>query len=254
VLVVGVVAAPASRPRLLRRARQIERKTPPAEVPLSLVTFVKGTRPLGDQRDASGQLDRIRVTDAEQQQWVREGLGVLNLAIRAHRAGAPDPYAVEVTRRDARRVRIGYGTTEEVQDGLWQEAVELAAPLRSRLKRVERLRPSEAVAAVLAGRSEVLEAEDLLLRALIDLDQGRTRAAAYQAAAAMRLLPGELGSRPGTGGLDLESLANSAQRTEELARSAAGEPLDSDQVRELESIIDAVEILLDSWRADSSES
>jgi hypothetical protein len=179
---------------------------------------------------------------------------VLNLAIRAYRAGAPDPYTVEVTRRDARRVRIGYGTTEEVQDGLWQEAVELAPPLRSRPKRVERLRPSEAVAAVLAGRGEVLEAEDLLMRALIDLDQGRTRAAAHQAAAAMRLLPGELGSRPGIGGLDLESVARSAQRTEELASSAAGGPLDSDQVRELESIIDAARNLLDSWRDSSSES
>jgi hypothetical protein len=155
---------------------------------------------------------------------------------------------VEVTRRDARRVRIGYGATEEVRDGLWQEALELPPPLQSRPKRIEQLRPAEAVAAVLAGHSEVLEAEDLLLRTLIDLDQGRTRAAAYQAAAAMRLLPLELGSRPPSEALNLESVADLAQRMEELASAAAAGPLEGADVRELESIIDAAVDLLGAWR------
>jgi hypothetical protein len=250
VLVVGVVEAPASRPRLLRRAHKIERETTPAEVPLSLVTFVKGTEPLGHQREAAARLDAIRFSEAAQQRWVHEGLGVLNLAIRAYRAGAPDPYAVEVTRRDARRVRIGYGGTDEVRDGLWQEALELPPPLGSRPKRLERLRPSEAVAVVLSGQSEVLEAEDLLMRALIDLDQGRTRAAAYQAAAGMRLLPRELESHPPSEALDLGSVVNLARRTEDLVAGGAGAaPLEGDQVRELEGIIEAVEDLLGAWRS-----
>jgi hypothetical protein len=248
VLVVGVIAAPASQARLLRKARQAERQAPPAEVPLSLVTFVRGTDPLSHPRDAARRLDAIRVSEGEQQRWVRQGLGVLNLAIRAYRTGAPDPYAIEVTRRDARRVRIGYGTTEEVQDGLWQDAVELPPPLRSRMKRIERLRPAEAVAVVLSGDAEVLESEDLLLRALVDLDQGRTRAAAYQAAAAMRLLPLELGSRPGADRIDLESLAEPAQRAEELAGLAAAGPLETADVQDLESIIESVEDVLDAWR------
>jgi hypothetical protein len=248
VLVVGVVAAPASHTRLLRKARQAERQAPPAEVPLSLVTFVKGTEPLSHPRDAARRLDAIRLSEDEQQRWVRRGLGVLNLAIRAYRTGAPDPYAIEVTRRDARRVRIGYGTTEEVQNGLWQEAVELPPPLRSRPKRIERLRPSEAVAVVLSGEAEVLESEDLLLRALIDLDQGRTRAAAYQAAGAMRLLPLELGSRPGANRIDLASLAEPAERAEELVALATAGPLEAADVQELESIIEAVEDVLDAWR------
>ena len=253
VLVVGVVAAPASQTHLLRKARQAERHAPPAEVPLSLVTFVKGTQPLSNRREAARRLDAIRVSEDEQQRWVREGLGVLNLAIRAYRTGAPDPYAMEVTRRDARRVRIGYGTTEEVQDGLWQDALELPPPLRSRPKRIERLRPAETVAVVLSGDGEVLEAEDLLLRALVDLDQGRTRAAAYQAAAAMRLLPLELGSRPGTDRIDLASLAEPAQRTEELVGLAAAGPLEAADLHELESIIEAVEDLLDVWRYEHSD-
>jgi hypothetical protein len=248
VLVVGVVAAPASPTRLLRKARQAERNAPPAEVPLSLVTFVKGTEPLSNQREAARRLDAIRISEGEQQRWVREGLGVLNLAIRAYRTGAPDPYAMEVTRRDARRVRIGYGTTEEVQDGLWQDAVELPPPLRSRMKRIERLRPAEAVAVVLSGEGQVLEAEDLLLRALVDLDQGRTRAAAYQAAAAIRLLPLELRSHPGASRIDIESLAEPAERAEELAALAGAGPLDVTNVHELEAIIEAFEDLLDAWR------
>jgi hypothetical protein len=248
VLVVGVVAAPASQARLLRRARQAERQAPPAEVPLSLVTFVKGTEPLSTPRDAARRLDAIRASEGEQQSWVRQGLAVLNLAIRAYRTGAPDPYAIEVSRRDARRVRIGYGTTEEVQNGLWHDAVELPPPLRSRPKRIERLRPSEAVAVVLSGEAEVLESEDLLLRALIDLDQGRTRAAAFQAAGAMRLLALELGSRPGANGIDLESLDEPARRADELAVLAAAGPLETADVEELEAIVEAVEDVLDAWR------
>jgi hypothetical protein len=248
VLVVGVVAAPASQTRLLRRARQAERQAPPAEVPLSLVTFVKGTEPLSNPRDAARRLDAIRVSEAEQQRWLRQGLGVLNLAIRAYRTGAPDPYAIEVTRRDARRVRIGYGTTEEVSIGLWQDAVELPPALRSRAKRIERLRPSEAVAVVLSGQAEVLESEDLLLRALLDLDQGRTRAAAFQVAGAMRLLPLELRSRPGAHRIDIDSLAEPAQWAEELAGLAAAGALEADDVQELESIIESVEDVLDAWR------
>jgi hypothetical protein len=94
----------------------------------------------------------------------------------------------------------------------------------------------------------VLESDDLLLRALIDLDQGRTRAAAFQAASAMRLLPRELESQPPTHPIDRDSLAERARRTEELADAAAAGPLDGDQVRELESIIDTVESQLDTWR------
>src|SRR5258708_3043681 len=115
---------------------------PGARVGLGAV--VKGGEPVGREGGAGGRLEAIRVSENEQQRWVRDGLAVLNLAIRAFRTGAPDPYAMEVTRRDARRVRIGYGSTEEVQDGLWQDAVELPPPLRSRVKRIEPLRPPEA--------------------------------------------------------------------------------------------------------------
>jgi hypothetical protein len=253
VLVIGVVGAPAGQRRLLRRARQIESGTPPAEVPLSLVTLVKGTQPLASKSAATSRLETLRFSESEQRRWVEDGLRVLNLAIRGYRAGAPDPYALEVTRRDARRTRIGFGTTEDVQNGLWREAVELAPELQPRPKRIERLRPSEAVASVLSGKSEVLEAEDLLLRALVDLDQRRTRGAAFGVAGAMRLLASELSSGPEAVGLDLESLAPRAQTAEQLASAAAAGPLDSVQVQELEAVIDAVQELLGAWRYQRTE-
>jgi hypothetical protein len=248
VLVVGVVGAPTSKRRLLRKARPIAPEAAPAEVPLSLVTFVKGTQPLSDGTEAANQLDAIRFSEADQQRWVDEGLKALNAAVRAYRVGAPDPYAFDVTRRDARRIRIGYGTTADVSEGRWRKALELPPPASGRRKLAERLRPAEAVAAVLSGKSEVLEAEELLLRALIDLDHGRTRAAAYQVAGAMRLMRAELESNSRTDGLDVQNLAARAQQAEQLVGAAAVGPLAPAQVEELESIIEAVVDRLDQWR------
>lgn len=243
VLVVSVVGvAPAPR-RLLRRARPVQADAPLAPVPLSVVTFVKGTEPIDDPRTAAGRLDALRYSEAGQRRLVDEGLAVLNRAIRAYRLGAPDPYATEVTRRDARRVRIGFGTTEQVQDGDWEQAVEPPPEIGARPSRTERLRPAEAVAAVLAGRWELFDAEDLLLRALVELDQGRTRAAAHQAAAAMRLLRVELDGRD-VSGLDVPALAEQARRAQQLADAP-----ELPDPRAIESIVDGVAAALDTWRA-----
>ena len=244
VLVVGVVSAPASRPKILRRARVVERGAPPAEVPLSLVTYVKGTEPFADTREAKRALENVRFSEREQQLWVERGLTILNAAIRAYRAGAQDPYALEVTRRDARKVRIGYGSTEDVQDGSWLEAIELADPPAPKPSRIERLRPAEAVAAALAGESTVLESEDVLLRALIDLDNGRARAAAFQVAAAMRLLSSELG----VGAPELARLAGHARRADELEAAAAASELGATEISDLEAVIAAVDEALEARR------
>jgi hypothetical protein len=253
VLVVGVVGAPVSQPRVLRRSRPARQQAGAAEVPLSLATFVKGTVPVSDERDAKRRLDAIRFSEEQQDACVREALGVLNVAIRAHRAGAHDPYAIEVTRRDARRVRIGYGTTEEVQEGRWQAAVELPPPTGPRSSRIERLRPPEAVASVLTGRSRVLQAEDVLLRALVDLDHQRTRGAAFQVAAAIRLLPLELGPDSWEAIPGLRSLEDRAGRAAELEAAAGSRELDDGEVGELEAIIDAVDGVLDRWRYEGGE-
>jgi hypothetical protein len=248
VLVIGVRGAPAGRLRLLRRPRAVDPDMDPATVPLTVVTFVKGTDPLDSAAAAAARLDGLRYAEAAQDALVGEALGVLNLAIRAHRVGAPDPYALEVTRRDAREVVIGHGTTEEVQDGRFSQAFELPPPVPLRLTRIARLRPTEAVATLLSGRGDVLEAEDVLARAVVDLDNARTRGAAHQAAAAMRLLRGELAERADRDGLDIQSLAALAQRAETLAAAATTGPLTTAKVGELEELVDSVAGILDGWR------
>jgi hypothetical protein len=248
VLVVGVVEAPAARPKLLRRARPADVSAGPAAVPLSLVTFVKGTRPFQDEREASSLLGQVRQSEEAQDAFVGEALEVLNLAIRAHRAGTHDPYALEVTRRDARSVRIGYGSTEEVQEGRWRTAIELPPPSGRRPRRIERLRPAEAVAGVLAGHATVLESEDLLVRGLIDLDNGRTRAAAFQVNAALRLLTAETGADAPP---EVQAVCGLAGRAGALEASAAEGSLSEAQAAELESIIDEIAAALDARRYDS---
>jgi hypothetical protein len=252
VLVVGVTSAPAHFPRLRRKGHDVQSAAAPDEVPLALVTLVKGTAPLDDDGEAQRRFDAMRSSDEDQQDWVDEGLEVLNRAIRAYRAGAHDPYVLEVARRDARRVRIGYGTPDDVQDGGWLAAFELAPPIGVRSKRTERLRPSEAVAGVLSGRGRVLEAEDVILRALVDLDHGRTRAAAHQLRAAMHLFAGELGAQAPTG-QGRPDLAALAAKAEQLAAAASDRPLDDAEVAALEQIIDAMDDLVDAWRYEAVE-
>jgi hypothetical protein len=251
VLVVGVASAPARR-HLRRRGRDVYSAAPPAEVPLSVVTFVRGTAPLDDDLEAQRRYDAMRSSEEDQQDWVDDGLEVLNRAIRAYRAGAHDPYVLEVARRDARRVRIGYGTTEDVQEGGWLAALELPPPIGVRSSRVERLRPSEAVANVLSGRGRVLEAEDVILRALVDLDHGRTRAAAHQVHAAMSLFADELGAQAPTG-RRRPDLATLAGKAEELAAAASRRQLDGAEVQALEQLIDAMDELVDAWRYEAGE-
>lgn len=251
VLIVGVAGAPAGagRPRLLRRARPAVAGSAPADVPLSVLTFVKGTQPFALEREAVRRLGEIRFSEGDQQQLLAEGLEAVNLAIRAYRVGAPDPYRIEVLRRDARVVRIGVGSTEQLRDGDWHDAIELAPGVPARRTRVERLRPAEAVGAVLAGASPLLEGEELLLRALIDLDHGRSRAAAHQASGAMRLLWHELSSLPeGSVPFRLDDLSDSRRSAERLAARADEGPLDGAAVRELEQLVDRIGELLDRWR------
>jgi len=60
-------------------------------------------------------------------------------------------YAIEVTLRDARRVRIGYGATEQVQEGRWEAALELSPLTGRRSTRNRASGPAEAVASVTLG-------------------------------------------------------------------------------------------------------
>ena len=249
VLTVGIIGAPAGqRIALLRRARPVRGEGDTGEVPLSILTFIEGSAPIASQREADRLLGEIRVSADAQESWIRRGLETVNLAIRAHRICAPEPYAIDVTRRDPRAIRIGHGTTEQVQEGRWSEAIDIPRPPGGKVNRIQRLRPAEAVAAVLSGRHRLFEAEDLLVRTLLDLDHGRSRAAAHQAGAAMRLLRAELSGADDLDGLDLHGLAEHSRRTLEIAELADAGPLDDDTLRELGETVDATIAAIDLWR------
>jgi hypothetical protein len=121
---------------------------------------------------------------------VEAALVELNALLRAHRAAAADPYAREIARWHANVVRIGYGTGEQVADGRFDQAYEVPEPTRRASS--EGLAPQERLAAILSGSDRVLVAEELVLRARLDLEAGRPREAALQARVALEALLAEL--------------------------------------------------------------
>jgi hypothetical protein len=123
---------------------------------------------------------------------VRAATRIVNRALSALRAAAGDPLVQDVGATKALAVRLGHGTGDELADGRWTEARELARPRRGRLDDVD---PQSRVAAVLAGRDEVHPAETLMLRARLDLQQGRRAEARYGLRAARAALQEEPSSR-----------------------------------------------------------
>jgi hypothetical protein len=91
--------------------------------------------------------------------------------------------------------RVGFGEGEEVAHGRWSEARELIAGSR-RHRRTAALAPHARLAAVLGGREQPLVAEELALRARLDLDNGRDRAAALQVRVALDAAVAELAGEP----------------------------------------------------------
>jgi len=117
-------------------------------------------------------------------------LRVLSRALHAHRVARADPYARDVSLRQALVVRIGFGDGEAVADGLYAEAWELPSEGRGTHRSIEA--PEERFAALLGGREQVLACEELVLRARADLDAGRLRQAALQARVGLECVLAEL--------------------------------------------------------------
>lgn len=195
-LISEVVEAPAHRLAPRRREAPAGAERSPAEEPrpvaLSVITLVEADRPLAEDA-ARTELDRFR---AEPERWAERTAGALaavNVAARAFRTAAADPYLADVAASDPRDVVVGYGRRGAIGAGSWLGAFVLpraastaAGPTLAELRVLHR------VAGALDGRVHPFEAEDLALRALADLDQGRLRAAAAQAAAAAAVLRAEL--------------------------------------------------------------
>jgi hypothetical protein len=195
VLLLDVEPAPAVKRRRLRGAQAGSDAGP---VALAIATHVKASLAGdGDGDEAVRWVTACQEDPALQGAWVDEALRIVNRAIRAHRATCGDPYFTELTATDPRAARIGFGAASEVSAGRWRHAFAVV-PLKSpKLGHAERSVPSEVVAAALAGHPVSLQADELILRALLDLDQGRTGLAALQLHAAARMLAAEVGDEHG---------------------------------------------------------
>jgi hypothetical protein len=207
--------------RRARRGVAVEDGAEGEPVQVVRATLV-GAEPVADPE---AWLEALRRDADAREAEVDAGLRELNAIIRAHRAAAADPFAREVGRWQANAVRIGHGSGDQVADGRWTDAYELPEP-RERVRRSEGLMPQERLAAILGGSSHPLVAEELVLRARLDLDGDRPREAALQARVALEALRAE---RP--------EAAETLEGHRDAVARAANAALEGDPPRELQDAV-----------------
>ncbi|MHB8690471.1 MAG: hypothetical protein ACYDHH_04430 [Solirubrobacteraceae bacterium] len=214
---------------------------PPPEVALVVATVVLASEPIANADTAAGSelLAAWERDYARQRLLLDRALAIVNRGVRAYRAAALDPYAIEVMELDPRAIRFGLGAPGAIGAGQWLQAftMQIDAPA-SDPRSVEELRIGASVGAVLAGRAVVFEAEDLALRALLELRHGRLRAAGALARASVEVLKQELrGSLTdeqlqrvaAVAGDDPELLEATALHVLETAAAFRGEQLRADE-------------------------
>jgi hypothetical protein len=136
---------------------------------------------------AEGQA-RSWLDDLDPERDARAAVAVLNRVLHSHRIATADPYLHEVSPSQALVIRAGWGEGEQIAFGRWLHARDLPAIRRGpagkrrRLKtdHTAALRPEERLAEMLGARGASLLCEDLVLRARLDLDQGRLALAAVE--------------------------------------------------------------------------
>jgi hypothetical protein len=220
VLVVTTIGAPPRQTRFAaRRSRPEKAGEGPEPLTATRLTIVDSRRPL-EEAAAVEWLDAIRRDPDALEAFVANGVAVLNRAIHAQRAASMDPYLSDVAPERASVLRVGYGSGQEVADGRWREALKIPrAPGRRRSRRAAALKPQERVASVLGGREQVAPFETMLLRARLDLDQGRVREAALQLRAGLEALLSDI--PVGVGGDELRDLEELDDRREAIEAAAA---------------------------------
>jgi hypothetical protein len=178
VIVLASLDAPRRGATLRGRARSrpVEPEPGPASVASGRATVISVRDPFPDEAAARGWLDGAGEAELAQ------GLDVLARLLHAHRIATADPWLAPLSRERLIAGRIGFGAGEQVADGRWTAARELTEPRPARGTRRRRaLGGSEArLASLLAGAERPLAAEELALRARLDLDHERPREAALQ--------------------------------------------------------------------------
>ncbi len=214
-LVLSTLGAPRAGPRLRRgKAQPLAASADATPLPLTRASLIR-PRPFADEEAAERWLAEVCADRGLWSSLARETAEQLNRLLHAHRTAAGDPHVADVDPGRAAAVRFGYGSGDEVADGRWRAASEIADPERQKLIRrdYEALRPQERVAAVLAGRETIGPHEDLIVRARGDFDAGRLDAAALGLNAGLRSLA--------AGGAEVGAAAADAAAAERAVLSGA---------------------------------
>ena len=133
-------------PKPGRRPRRVDESEPnPEGAPISRVTVI-GAEAFSDE-DAARSWMTEACSDPEEH--VEPALRSINRILHGHRIASHDPYVREVSREQAHRVRIGFGTGDELVDGLHSEAFLIPAVTQ---KRRQMLEPQSELASILGGR------------------------------------------------------------------------------------------------------
>lgn len=222
-----------------RRAREVEPEPPPTPVTVTRVTVVAPT-PFADNEAAERWRQEV---DGEDE--ARDAIAVINRMLHLYRTATADPYAREVAREQAICVRVGVGEGEQLAHSRWTDAIELP-PARRRERRSAALRPQERLAALLGARDVALACEELILRARIDMEAGRTREMALQLRVALEAAIAELAPWADRAGIAdrLERLRAERRLVGAAANRALEGGLDEETIADVERVIGLVEAVL----------
>ncbi len=187
-LVLSTLGAFERRGLRRRRGTMVDAAAP-EPVPTNRATVVR-TEPFPTLGHAESWLSAVRSDEQRKDGELERALAAINGALHAYRVAHASPHARDVGLGQALVARIGFGSGDEAVAGMFKQAWELPRG-GPRMKRSMEA-PEERFAALLGGRETVLACEELVLRARMDLDAGRTREAALQARVALEALLAEL--------------------------------------------------------------
>ncbi len=249
VIVFGTSGA-TGRKRFKKRRRSSTDADDAVSGPSSTVTVVLPDRFADEQSAARWLADRSGDAD-EAEHEIEKALKLLNEALAAHRIASSDPYVSELGRDRAVTVKIGFGRGEEIAYQKWSEAMSLPEPQKGKRRRRQILDPQDKFAAILSGRETALLAEELLLRAKLDMQMNRLRHAALQADLALEALlaeqqqsefdEGKKGERQAS---DLNWLRSQESSLEQIANSALSDNLEPESAATIEEIVERIERFL----------
>lgn len=238
VLVLATLGAPERRLlKAIRKRSNAEPEPEPTPVATSRATIIDVGAPFPGSTEAQAWLDHAGEDE------LATDLAVLNRALHAFRVATADPYVNAVGRRQALVARVGYGAGEEVAEGLWTNARELA-PESARRRRAAVLGPQARLAAVLNGRDRALACEELTLRARLDLDHGRDREAALQVLVALDAALAELSGESLEVQGRLAELRGQREPVAVAAQAALAGPLSPEQREAVEFTVNRIEAAL----------